>query len=97
MVMSLAQSPGKINIVRMLFLELDLNASIPYVHCYSQDKEKLAYKVLIDLRSQLQCRKRGRIHLLFISLDLSASRAQHWDKSRGRTMQPQRRETKLGK
>lgn len=57
MVMSLAQSPGKINIVSMLLLELDMNVSISHVHCYSQDKEKLPCKVLIDLGSQLKNRK----------------------------------------
>lgn len=41
-----------IYIVNMLFLELDINVSIPCVHCYTQDKEKLAHKVLTDLRCQ---------------------------------------------
>ena len=100
MVMSLAQSPGKINIVSMLFLELDINVSVPYVHCYSWDKEKLAYKVLIDLRSQSTERATeysGGIHLLFISLDLDAFPAQHWEKCRGTTMWPRKRVIKPGR
>lgn len=59
MVMSLAQMPGNINLVSMLFLELDvlfleldINVFIPRVHCYSTDKKKVAYKVFLDLRSQ---------------------------------------------
>lgn len=66
-----------------------------HMHCYSGDKENLAYGVLIDLRSQL--RKTERFHLLFISLDLNAVPPQHWDKHRGKTMWPKKRGTKPGR
>lgn len=56
MVMSLAEIPGKINIASTLLLGLDINVFIPCVCCYSWDKEKAAYKVLVDL-SQLKHKK----------------------------------------